>query len=99
MTAIALISLSILIPVLLLKILTIIHKKLQLRLYWIIVPISAVTGIVGPFLYHYLRSPTILVSFEQMISYSLKTGFMFFLVIPLILVGVVCTLYGYFQSQ
>ena len=99
MSVVIVLAASILFPALILKVLGIIHKKWNLRMYWIIVPLCMAVGIIIPYLYLYILDPNILFSLEQMITYSVKTGFMIFLVIPSLLAGVVCTAIGYIRQR
>ncbi|MDF2925720.1 MAG: hypothetical protein K0R57_4634 [Paenibacillaceae bacterium] len=89
--------LAVIYPAFILKLFSMIHKKWKIRLYWLIVPICLVAGIAGPFWYYVAGTSNILISLEAMISHAQKTGFMAFLVIPSVLSGIVCTLYGYIR--
>lgn len=95
MGVVLVLTVSILYPVLLFKILRFIHKKSQLRLYWILVPLCLLISISVPFLYSYSKDPAILLSLKTMMDYSVKSGFIIFLVIPSLTTSLLCTVYGY----
>lgn len=95
MGVVLVLTVSILYPVLIFKILRFIHKKSQLRLYWIIVPLCLLISISVPFLYSYSKDPAILLSLKTMLDYSVKSGFFIFLVIPSLTTSTLCTVYGY----
>lgn len=90
---------SILYPALIYKVLAFIHRKWNLRLYWILVPICVVLGILVPYLFYYASSPSILFTLKAMTDYSVKTGFMIMFVIPSVLSGLICTLIGYLRFR
>lgn len=89
---------SILYPVLIFKLFGLVQTKLSLRLYWAIVPLCLVISFISPYLYYYIYSPGIVFSIKAIISYSVKSGFVIFLVVPSLLSGIVCTLMGYFRG-
>lgn len=95
MSIVLLLAVSILYPALIYKVLRILHNKIHLRMYWMLPPLCLAISISSPLLYSYLKGPTFLLSLETMIDYSIKTGFMIFLVIPSLMTSVVCTVYGY----
>ncbi len=99
MSVVLMLVTSILYPALIYKFLAFVHRKYSLRLYWIMVPICVVLGILVPYLFYYASSPTILFTVKAMSDYSVKTGFMIILVIPSVLSGVICTLVGYLRHR
>lgn len=97
MGVILVLAASILYPVLLYKLFRFIEYKSRLRMYWIIMPLSVLISLLIPFLYIYIKGPSILFSLEAIIGYSLNSGMMTFLVIPSFTAALVCTLYGYLR--
>lgn len=99
MSVVLVLTLSLLFPALMLKMLSVIHRKWKLRLYWLIIPSCLILAMITPFLIYYRSSPNILFSLEAIIDYSVKTGLMIFLVIPSLLSGIICTLVGYLRPK
>lgn len=95
MGVVLVLAVSILYPVLIYKILRFIHKKSQLRLYWMLVPLCLLISISVPFLYSYCKDPAILLSLKTMMDYSVKSGLIIFFVIPSFAVSILCTVYGF----
>ncbi|WP_151734815.1 hypothetical protein [Paenibacillus tengchongensis] len=90
-------AVSILYPLLITWLFRFIQLHKHLRLYWMLVPLWMVISVIGPLLYASFLSPTMELSLETMLDYSVKTGWFGFLVIPSLVTSLVCTVYGYME--
>ncbi|WNS40910.1 hypothetical protein [Paenibacillus sp. MMS20-IR301] len=99
MGVVFILAVSILYPVLLYKMLRSIHNRSRLRIYWILVPLCLASSISIPFLYSFIKDPGVLLSLAAMIDYSVKSGFMSFLVIPSFVTSLLCAVYGYMRGS
>ncbi|WP_438433731.1 hypothetical protein [Gorillibacterium sp. sgz500922] len=92
------VGLSILFPVLLYKLISRLKRTIAIFLYWLLLPIGLAIGFWGPFLVMGWIEADDLDKWDFLLDYSLKTGFFFYVFIPMSLTALICTMVGYVRA-
>ncbi|AEE96665.1 hypothetical protein Mahau_1474 [Mahella australiensis 50-1 BON] len=88
---------SIIYPIIVLKVFENIYKRYNKKLYFLIVPICIVTVFFIPYLIVYLIDPDIVFNLESIWDFSVKSGFIICFDIPTTFVSIICTIFGYIK--